>query len=417
MKSQKNENKNIISNPELNKIKLSPLSTKKYSLQYNLIYFLIITSILLITLQIIFTKLIPNKKKEEEKIYLRNTESKDYEINKTLSMEENGKNIYSKTGNINLNKLEDLYNGKKEPDTSKFNHTHITLCTNEEYHLLASVTIASILKNANTDNYIHLHIIALNNLDFKTMNKIYSLKSKINNNSEFIFYNGKKVEEDFKLGIKDAERGAIDYGRLLITELVDVDKIITLDIGDILVEKDLFILYNKDLGYLGYKAVEDAYPRCFLESIFNHKEKYVNGGVILLNVKKWKEINLYKYILKMFNYVLTKTKFYNPYADIMNDFLPWKSTGYIPLKYNMQEYILINEDNQKDYDIWTKDCSYYKKKKDDVIDAEKNVVIRNLQNYKVYKGQGTDEMKNDWKKYAKLTGFYDEICKKYNLSN
>ena len=74
------------------------------------------------------------------------------------------------------------------------------------------------------------------------MNKIYSLKSKINNNTEFIFYNGKKVEEDFQLGIKVSERGAIDYGRLLITELVDVDKIITLDIGDIIVEKDLYNL-------------------------------------------------------------------------------------------------------------------------------------------------------------------------------
>ena len=53
---------------------------------------------------------------------------------------------------------------------------------------------------------------------------------------------------------------------------------------------DLFKLYKQDLGYLGYLGVIDAYPKCFLESIFNHKEKYVNGGVLLINVKKWKEI-------------------------------------------------------------------------------------------------------------------------------
>ena len=414
MKFIKNENKNLSSKSKIKKINLSPNKTKKSSPKYNLFFFVFIISFLIISLQMIFPKIkMLLAKEDNQKIYLRSTESNDYNIDKSKTIEENGKKIYSKNGNININKLENLYNGNNEPDTSKFNHIHIALCVNEDYHLLASVTIASILKNANSVSYIHLHIIALNNLEFKTMNKIYSLKSKINNNAEFIFYNGKKVEEDFHLGIKVSERGAIDYGRLLITELVDVDKIITLDIGDILVEKDLYGLYEKDLSYLGYLAVEDAYPRCFLESIFNHKEKYVNGGVILLNVKKFKEINLYKYFVKMFNYVLTKTKFYNPYADIMNDFLPWKSTGYISLKYNMQDYIIINEYNQKDYEIWTKECSFYKKKKNDVIEAEKNVVIRNLQNYKVYKGQGTDEMKNEWKEYAKLTGFYEEICKKY----
>ena len=71
-----------------------------------------------------------------------------------------------------------------------------------------------------------------------------------------------------------------------------------------------------------------------MESIFNHKEKYINGGVILVNIKKWKEISLYKYVVKMYKYVLTKTKYYTPYADIMNDFLPLLSTGFVPLKYN-----------------------------------------------------------------------------------
>ena len=112
----------------------------------------------------------------------------------------------------------------------------------------------------------------------------------------------------------------------------------------------------------------------------------------------------------MFKYVLTKTKFYNPYTDIMNDFLPWGSTGYMELKYNFPDYII---ENGKNYDIWNKQCSYYFYKKEKVLDAERNVVIRNLYNYKVYKGQGTEEMKNLWKKYVQLTGFNDEICKKY----
>ena len=382
---------------------------KKNKIKFNLIWPIFMISFFIVCFQFIYAEIY--NKKEKQEINLRNTESLEYSIDKSISYDKNGQKIYSKNNFINFNKLDKYYNGVNEQDTSKYNNIHITLCVNEDYHLLALVTIASILKNADQNSYIHFHIIALNNLKFEIMKKIYSLKSNINNNSEFIFYNGKKVEEDFELGIKVSERGSIDYGRLLITELIEnIDKVISIDIGDIFVEKDLFELYKKDLGYFGYLAVEDAYPKCFLESIFNHKDRYVNGGVILLNVKKWKEINLYQYIVKMFKYVLTKTKFYNPYTDIMNDFLPWGSTGYMELKYNFPDYII---ENGKNYDIWNKQCSYYFYKKEKVLDAERNVVIRNLYNYKVYKGQGTEEMKNLWKKYVQLTGFNDEICKKY----
>ena len=196
MKFIKNENKNLSSKSEIKKINLSPIKTKKSSLKYNLFFFVFIISFLIISLQMIFPKIkMLLAKEDNQKIYLRSTESNDYNIDKSKTIEENGKKIYSKNGNININKLENLYNGNNEPDTSKFNHIHIALCVNEDYHLLASVTIASILKNANSVSYIHLHIIALNNLEFKTMNKIYSLKSKINNNAEFIFYNGKRSKK------------------------------------------------------------------------------------------------------------------------------------------------------------------------------------------------------------------------------
>ena len=55
----------------------------------------------------------------------------------------------------------------------------------------------------------------------KIMEKIFSLRKKLNKNSEFIFYNGKKAEKDFKEGAKVSKRGMVDYGRLLISEVID----------------------------------------------------------------------------------------------------------------------------------------------------------------------------------------------------
>ena len=342
----------------------------------------------------------------------------NYQIDKSISLSENADKIFKQKREINFNKLNELYNNIKQQKLSKYNEVHITLCFNEKYHLLASVTIASILKNAYTNTYIYFHIIALNNLPGKIMEKIFSLRKKINEKSEFIFYNGEQAEIDFKEGAKTSERGIVDYARLLIPELIDdsIESVISLDIGNIIVEKDLYDLYElykNNLTNLAYYGVQDVYSKCFMKSIFNHKANYTNGGVLLINIKKFKEINIYKYMVKMFKYIFNKTKFYRPYSDIMNDFLPWKCEEYLPLEYNMPEFIKLNENNQTDYLIWRKNCSFYYAKKDDVINAEKNVVIRNYENYPVYKGKGNKYMQKEWLKYADLTGFGEEIRKNY----
>jgi hypothetical protein len=62
--------------------------------------------------------------------------------------------------------------------------------------------------------------------------------------------NWKKLKKIFELWFKSSERGAIGYGTLLISEVIDdIDKIISLDIRDILFEKNLYNLYNKNLGF------------------------------------------------------------------------------------------------------------------------------------------------------------------------
>jgi len=347
--------------------------------------------------------------------FLNQNSKENYKIDKSISLSENAEINFKKNHMINFNKLNELYNNINQQNLNTNKEVHIALCFNEAYHLLASVTIASILKNSNSDTYIYFHIIALNNLPGNIMEKIFSLREKINTRSEFIFYNGEKAEIDFKEGAKISERGIVDYARLLIPELIDdnIEKIISLDIGNIIVEKDLYELYMKNVTDLAYFGVHDAYSKCFMKSPFNHKYDYSNGGVLLLNIKKFKEINIYKYMVKMYKYILDKTKFYRPYSDIMNDFLPWKCEDYLPLEYNMPEFIKLNRNNQTDYKIWCKNCSYYYNKKNDVINAEKNVVIRNYENYPIYKGKGNKYMQNEWLKYADLTGFGEEIRKKY----
>jgi viroplasmin and RNaseH domain-containing protein len=77
---------------------------------------------------------------------------------------------------------------------------------NNDYYLLTSITLASLLENASNTTFIHIHIIAVDNFIYPTMKKLNSLKYKINNNCEFIFYNGKEAQDDFGFHTKKEEQ-------------------------------------------------------------------------------------------------------------------------------------------------------------------------------------------------------------------
>ena len=78
---------------------------------------------------------------------------------------------------------------------------------------------------------------------------------KINKNVEFIFYNGSQAIYDFGFRSKREFRGAGDYTKMLLPEIVnDTNKIIIMDSGDIIAQKDLSEIFFFDLedNYFGW---------------------------------------------------------------------------------------------------------------------------------------------------------------------
>ena len=57
--------------------------------------------------------------------------------------------------------------------------------------------------------------------------------------------------------------------------------------------------------------------------------------------------------------------------------LPSVSVGLLPIKYNLQEYIDVNNpnDTQKGSELYISNCSYFYGKKDQIFEGAKNVVI------------------------------------------
>ena len=338
-------------------------------------------------------------------------------LNQKITYDEMGEKIFTQNKTLSFDKLDELYFGIKL-NYSKYDNIHILFAFNNEYHLLASVTITTILKNANKNTYIHIHIIAADGFLYQTMKKLNTLKKKINKNVEFIFYDGIKAEIDFGSQIREELFGVGEYAKLLGPVLVDksIDRIITLDAGDLLVEKDLLELYNYPLEDYLIRGVPDPYSPCNPGwNIFFIKEGYLNAGVYLYNLKKWREMDIYNDIINFYQNLNYTGKLVTPHQDIINCFLPSSAIGKIPTKFNLHEIIHLNEndDEQIGAKIYKDKCSYFYGKKDEIIEAEKNIVIRHYTKTKVYNGEGDSELIEEWKKYAKMTGFYEEISELY----
>ena len=261
-------------------------SANKYIIKFisllSIIFILIISGIIIIFASKLFKikNIIFQNEKEERKLIFP-------KINKDFpnSYDEIGKQTFSLNKWISFNKLDEYYYGFKEKLTN-FNHIHILFAFDNNYYLLTSVGVASILKTANPNSYIHFHIIASKGFQYETMKKLNTLKAKLNNNTEFIFYEGSKVEDDFGAHIAKEHYPSGEYAKIFGAELIDksIDRVIALDGGDILAQKDLLELYNYPLENYLVRGIEDPYAPCFRNSNpFFKKEAYINGGVVFYN--------------------------------------------------------------------------------------------------------------------------------------
>ena len=334
-------------------------------------------------------------------------------MKKFNSYDKKAMNFYSTYGYLNFNKLDEIYYGTSI-NYSKFNHIHISMSFNDDYSLLSSVTISSILENASNSSFIHIHIIAVDNFIYPTMKKLNSLKYKINNNSEFIFYNGQEAEEAFGLQTINEIRGMGEYARLLSLKLINsTDTLIVIDSADLIIKDDLLDLYNYPLDDLLFRGSVDPFIHC-IDCIFYNKDNFINGGVILFNLNKCKEMNIYQYIIKFYKEFKYKSRFCSPYQDILNHFLPAISMGLLPLRFNMQGYAEIKNNNSvlKFEMVYLQECSIFYKKMKDIEEEEKKLVVRHYNHFKIYEGKGSI-FKEEWNYYANKTGFYKEICQNY----
>ena len=200
--------------------------------------------------------------------------------------------IFKKNHKVNINSIEKeiipSYNENKNESIKNIIHIEFTLDTN--FILETMFTVSSIMSTQDITTKIIFHFGVINDFSAEHMLKMYELRERINNSTEFNFYYLLGAMEKMK-GFHS--KGVACPGKFEVPELLpdDVERILLFDGGDVLVFRDLSELYNYDMK--DYWALGTPEPFA-VSSQNNNNTKFINIGSTLINVKELKKMHFWE---------------------------------------------------------------------------------------------------------------------------
>lgn len=165
--------------------------------------------------------------------------------------------------------------------------------TNYAPHMAAS--IYSLLEHNSSFEKINIYVID-DSISPEVKEKLCTMLSEFNN-AEIIFYPFEKLQP--KLKIKETWFAMVGYARLMLSEITEEDKILYIDC-DTIVNGSLEELWNTDISDCIVAGVQDNPALFALEAVgMNRNDRYINSGVMLINLKTWREQDIEEKILQM----------------------------------------------------------------------------------------------------------------------
>ena len=276
------------------------------------------------------------------------------------------------------------------------NKIHIIVNMNDKYIYPGIVSINSVLRNSQSDKTtIIYHILCPEYLKRRNIKKLKSLLFVYPKNLEIIFYNMGNLFHRFK-GNRFSE---VSFYRLLAPIFIPLERVIYLDC-DILVFDNLEEMYNLKfnnnyvLGILDF--LSDGVDYLGLKS-----EKYINSGVLLMNLDLIRKEKKYYELLHM---VINNKKLNNNDQTIIN-YVFYPKIGILPPKFGIFNFDSI-------FDIKYLYLKSLRKKLDltELIEAFKNPVIMH---YVLCIPKVWNSNSFFTKKYTRRGNIYKSSCKKY----
>ncbi len=247
------------------------------------------------------------------------------------------------------------------------------------------VTICSILSHSENDEY---KFFIMSDFDEEEFEKIFQEKCKILKSiyPKFEYEYVKMDNSDFYGIVHDKRVGVSAYYRLKLSSVTTVDKMIYLD-SDLVVLSDIKELWNCDTENSLIAGVEDKYSALMTcHANLADDDIYFNSGVMIMNLKKFREQNIEEKIFQKLN------EENNDYSDqdVLNDICR-NQILYLPLKYNLM--------------LTTDDPNAFPARKDEYNQALKNPFILH---YAIKPWILSVQYSEYWRKYFEVLSKFDK---------
>jgi lipopolysaccharide biosynthesis glycosyltransferase len=285
-----------------------------------------------------------------------------------------------------MQKLENYFKDNKLNSPNK-NTIPIFVASDDGYAPFVGVTATSIMENTNSNVCFYVLDSGISENNKELLGSIQKTYPKFSIN--FINVNLQDLFGSFKLHNKSHTLNV--YSRYLIPGLAkNIDKVIFMDV-DVAVRGDIKELYDENLGSYSLGAVPEytnVLDEHKTELGLSKKHKYFNAGVLLLNVKAFREKRILREIVRMTLDI--KPKYQD--QDILN-------------LYFENNYKILDSKYNVSYWMW----KYNQEKPDKKITSSlNNPFIVHYSTFKPWKDLDVI-MGNYFWKYARMTPFYEKI--------
>ncbi|RAP46914.1 MAG: hypothetical protein BZ136_06965 [Methanosphaera sp. rholeuAM74] len=169
---------------------------------------------------------------------------------------------------------------------------NVVFSSDDNYAIQLMVSLNSLMYN-NSDENIDVYILS-NNISSENKDNIIKIVEKYDKKSvKFVEVN---TILDYLNGYVDNSMSDITvstYSRLfLATLLPHLDKVLYLDCDSIITES-VSQLWHEDIDNYMCAGVLDLMPEVYKKAIgLDEDDDYINAGVMLINLKKWKDENI-----------------------------------------------------------------------------------------------------------------------------
>ena len=301
-------------------------------------------------------------------------------------------------------KYERIYVNIEINDSIQKNIIPIAFSVNDRYVYPLIVSLTSILYNSSKKTFYIFYLLLAPDIQNLNIKKILGLREKYKNCLIYLIY----MEDKFSKYHHSHDSVAVYYRLELSNLILDFDKIIYLDV-DTLIHKDLTELYNTDMGKYYYMGFPD---HDITNYEFQGKRNFINSGVMLINLKKLREINA----PKLFQ------DYYIKYGSLKEDeylinAVFYDKISFLPLIYGIPDFGAGSKYTVSYLDFWNEFKNFTNFTLFDFENASiHRAITHNCYETKKWwkrKYDNLTKIGKEWLFLASKSNIFEDICKKY----